>query len=308
MSWRNAYSYLREAVNAWLEANAPTMGAAIAYYMIFSLAPLLMITAGVAGLIFGAAAARGEIADEINSIVGEKTAQGIQEILSHTQQTHSSTLAIIVGAIVLFIGASGIFSEIQSALNIIWGVLPKEGRGFRGMIRDRIFSFAMVLISCLIVLASLVASAVIVALDKYWRRAGLPSDALALSAANIAISFVVVTLLFALSYKYLPDAKIAWRDVAIGAIATSILFAVGRYLLTLYLSRTTTASAFGAAGSLALLLVWIYYSAQIYLFGAALTRVWAEHYGHGLQPLYGHRDPTRAAAPPPPPAGQARPA
>jgi len=279
---RKTYSLLKETVNFWLDANAPTMGAAIAYYTVFSIAPLLMIMVGVAGKILGATAAQGRLAGQIKTIVGPQAADALQTAISSTHLGGNSTTAIIVGAVVLLIGASGVFSEIQSALNIIWGVLPKEGRGIRGVIRDRLFSFLMVLIACLVLLASLVAAAVVAALGNYWIRAGLPDDTAALEAANAGISLLVVTTLFALIYKYLPDAVIGWRDVAAGAIATSALFVLGRYLLSLYLRRTTTASAFGAAGSLAIIMVWVYYTAQIFLFGAAFTRVWANHYGRGV--------------------------
>jgi membrane protein len=280
---RKPYLLIREVINVWLAANAPTMGAAIAYYTLFSIAPLLMIILGVAGLIFGATAARGELADQINSFVGRGTAEAIQTVLTNTQQGHSSTLAIVVGAIVLLIGASGAFSEIQSALNIIWSVLPKEGRGFRAIVRDRVLSFAMVLASCLVLLASLVAGAIVANLGNYWSRAGFPDDSLALQAANTGISLLVLITLITLIYKYLPDAIIAWRDAAVGALVTAILFTLGRHLLSFYLSRTTVASAFGAAGSLALVLVWLYYSAQLFLFGAAFTRVWAERCGRSVR-------------------------
>jgi membrane protein len=292
MWYEKPLSLVKRAGQVWIDSNSQSMGGAIAYYTLFSIAPLLMITLGVAAMIYGDSAARGELAGQINSMIGSQAAGSLQEALRTTSQNQSSGLAIAVGAVVLLIGASGMFSEIQGDLNIIWGVVPKEGRGIRGIIRGRLLSFAMVFISCLVLLASLVAATVVAALGNYWRRVGMPDDSLAWETANTAISLLVVTTLFAMVYKYLPDAIIAWRDVMVGAGATAVLFALGRYLLGIYLSRTTIASAFGAAGSLAIVLVWIYYTSQIFLFGAAFTRVWAEEYGRGVRPLYGHREPS----------------
>ncbi len=277
-----AWALLKETFAAWSEDKVPRLGAALAYYTTFSLAPLLLIVVGVAALVFGEEAAQGRIVEQISGLVGEKGAEAIQAMLqSASEETSSGVVAAIVGVVALLFGASGVFGELQDALNTIWGVKPKPGRAILGAIKDRFFSFAMVLAIAFLLLVSLVVTAALAAVGKFG--SGLIPEAF-LQALNLAVSLGVVTLLFAMIFKILPDVRIAWRDVWIGAFATAVLFTVGKSLIGLYLGKSAVGSAFGAAGSLVIVLVWIYYSAQILFLGAEITQVHARHYGTGVVP------------------------
>jgi membrane protein len=203
-------------------------------------------------------------------------------MLANAKYTGSGILATILGVIALIVGATGLFTELQGALNTVWGVQPKSGRGMWGIVKDRALSFAMVLGSALLLLASLVVSTV---LDQITEQlGGWPHPVLMGQVINFLVSFGVITLLFAMIYRFLPDVVIAWRDVWLGALVTSLLFAIGKYLIGLYLGHSAVASAYGAAGSLAMLLIWLYYSAQIFLFGAELTKAYANRFGRHIVP------------------------
>jgi membrane protein len=278
------FTLLRKTSDAWFEAKAPTMGAALAYYTIFSVAPLLVMALVIGGMVFGPQAAHGELAGKIEDAVEPAVALAIQDMLEHANQPGSGPLAIIAGSVVLLFGASGVFVELHDSLNTIWQVQPKPGRVFLGLVRDRFLSFTMVLGACFILLASLVMTAALAALAKFWTPVFLPGGMYLWQALNALVGLAIITLLFAMIYKYLPDARIAWRDVRVGAAVTALLFTLGKYLLGLYLSWSSTMSAYGAAGSLVLILIWVYYSAQVFLFGAAFTRVYAEHSGRGIRP------------------------
>jgi membrane protein len=287
---------LKDSYRRWDEVNAPTLGAAISYYTVFSLAPLLIVALGIAGLIFGPKAASGQLADELQQTLGPSMAQAVQELLQNANRPHAGPIAIALGTVVLFIGASGVFSELQRSLNLIWQVTPKVDRGWRDMLRDRILSFSMVLVVSFLLLVSLIVTAVLAALGRFWTPDAVPGGTYLWQAINFVTGFAVIAALFALIYKYLPDARIAWRDVWIGAAVTAGLFTLGKYLLSLYLARSGVTSSYGAAGSLALMLVWVYYSAQIFLFGAAFTRVHAEHGGrHSVPADNAVRAPEKAA-------------
>jgi membrane protein len=280
MNLRATYDLLKETVNHWIEDKAMRMGAALAYYTAFSLTPILVISLGIVGLLFG----RDEITRQIHETVGEPAGRAIDEMLKNTDQQGGGILATVFGLIALFVGATGVFGELQDSLNTVWKVEPKPGRGIWGMIRDRFLSFTMVLGVAFLLLVSLVVSSVLATLGALWTPESLPGGTYLWQAVNQLVSLAVVSLLFALMFKYLPDVKIAWRDVWIGAVLTAVLFTVGKYALGAYLGRSSVTSAYGAAGSLVLILLWVYYSALILLFGAEFTRVYANRYGFGVHP------------------------
>src|SRR5262249_53433307 len=279
-----AWELLKATFYAWNEDKASRLGAALAYYTVFSIAPLLIIAIGIAGLVFGKAAAKGEIVSQIEKTIGLPAAQAIEEMLRHTHATGQSTTTTICGVVILLLGASGVFVQLQDALNTIWKVTPKPGRGFVEMVRDRFLSFMVVLSTGILLLVSLVISAALAPLGKFLTPDVLPGSTYLWQAVNNVLSLGLVTLLFALMYKVLPDARIAWSDVWIGALVTALLFTGGKYLIALYLGRSSMTSAFGAASSLVAILLWVYYSAQILLAGAEFTRVYACRHGSSIVP------------------------
>ena len=277
------WSLLKETANEWSEDRAPRLGAALAYYTTFSLVPLLMVIVGIAGAVFGEEAARGEIIRQITGLVGERSAAMIQEMLQQARQPQTGLVGSIIGLATLLLGASGVFGQLQDALNTVWGVKPKPGRGVMGILQDRFVSFVTLLGTGFLLLVSLVLDAMLSAIGEVF-SGWLPAPEPVLQALNQVVSFGVITLLFAMMYKMLPDVKIHWGDVWTGAVVTAVLFTVGKFLIGLYLGKTDVASVFGAAGSLVILLVWIYYSAQILLFGAEFTAVYADRYGSRIRP------------------------
>jgi membrane protein len=272
---------LKETFTQWLEHKVPRLAAALAYYMVFSLAPLLIIAIAIAGAIFGEDAARGEIVSQISGFVGQDAASVIEKAISNASEPDLSNIASLISVGILLFGASGVFAQLQDALNTIWSVQPRPGRVVRQFISKRILSFAMVLSLGLFVILSLLLTGAISALSELELLPGFPFLWKFLSRA---VSFGLVTLFFALVFKFLPDAKIAWSDVWMGAIITSVLFAFGRLLMEWYLGKTTFASTYGAAGSLIVLLAWVYYSAQILFLGAEFTEVYARKYGSHITP------------------------
>ncbi len=278
---KGLFALLKETFTQWLDHKAPRLAAALAYYMVFSLAPLLVIAIAIAGAIFGKDAARGEIVGQISDFVGQDAASVIEKAIANASQPDLSNIASLISVAVLLFGASGVFAQLQDALNTIWGVQPRPGRVVKQFISKRILSFAMVLSLGLFVILSLLLTAGISALSKLYLLPGLPFFWKFLSTT---VSFALVTLFFAFIFKFLPDAKVAWSDVGMGAIITSILFAIGRSLLGWYLGQTSFASTYGAAGSLIVLLAWIYYSAQILFLGAEFTEVYARKYGSHITP------------------------
>jgi len=277
-------SLIKESYNAWSEDKAPRLGAALAYYTIFSLAPLLIIVIGIAGLVFGEQAARGQLFAQIKDTVGPAAASAIEDLLKNTQKTGGSWLATVIGFVVLLVGATGLFVQLQDALNTIWKVAPKPGRPILSMLRDRLLSFILVLGATLLLLALLVVSAALTALNEFMPAKALPGSTYLWQVINGLVSFGFGTLLFAMVYKILPDARIAWGAVWIGAAVTAFLFTAGKYLIGLYLGSSSITSPFGAAGSLVVVLLWIYYSTQIFLFGAEFTRIYADRFGSQVQP------------------------
>ena len=276
-------SLLRDAFYAWIDDKAPALGAALAYYTVFALAPLLIIVIAIAGLAFGREAAQGQILSQIEGLVGEQGGRAVQAMLENARQPGPGIVASAVGLITLIVASTGVFAQLQDSLNTIWRVTPKPGRGILGIIRDRLLSFLMVIVAGFLLLVSLVLSAALAALGKFFSYL-LPVPEAVLHGVNFVVSFAVITLLFAAIYKVLPDAKISWSDVWIGAAVTSLLFSLGKFMIGLYLGKGSVASAYGAAGSLVIILVWVYYSAQILLYGAEFTAVYAIRYGSRIVP------------------------
>lgn len=279
MKLREAYDLLHETFDQWLGDNTTTLGAALAYYAVFAFAPLAVLAVAIAGFLFGEDAARGELYERLQTSVGPTFAKAIQDTLQYTATRGGGTIATIISIVVILVGATGLFSQLQQSLNTIWGVQPKNGRTWWDMIKERLMSFVMVLLVSVLLLASLVSSTIIHALGG---MIDLPGGPVLWRVVNWVVSFVLVTVVFALIYKVLPDVQISWRDVMVGATLTTVLFLIGNFLIGLYLSKSGTASAYGAAGSLVIILLWVYYSSQVLLFGAEFTQVYANHYGQPL--------------------------
>jgi membrane protein len=281
MVLKDFWGLVKSAASKWSEDKAPRMGAALAYYTIFSMAPLLVITVAIAGMVFGKDAAEGRMVGELQGLVGPDGGRLIQTMICNASEPSTSIVATVIGVLVLVLGAMGVFGELQDSLNTIWEVQPRPGRGILGMLQDRLLSFVMVMGVAFLLLCSLVISAGLAAVGSLL---GQWETSLVGQAINFGVSFVVITLLFAMIYKLLPDAHTAWGDVWLGAALTALLFSVGKMLIGLYLGHSTIGSTYGAAGSLAVLLVWLYYSAQVFLFGAELTQVYANRFGSKIIP------------------------
>jgi membrane protein len=282
--WRGALQLTKAAFKEWSDDKAPRLGAALSYYTVFALAPVLLVAISVAGLVFGKEAAQGEIMGQLRGMFGPETATMVQDMLAKSAERSSGIVGTIVGIGTLILGATAVMIELESALDVVWKVRPKPGLGIKGLIKDRILSLGLVLSLGFLLLVSLVASAVLGALGGVLEETSFPGASIVGQILNNVVSLAVITAFFTLVFKYLPNAKIAWRDVWVGALVTSALFHVGKIGIGVYLGHASVGSTFGAAGSLAVLLVWVYYTAQIVLFGAEITRLYAERYGQGVQP------------------------
>jgi membrane protein len=281
---KKIWALLREVFADWQEDKVPLLAAALAYYTTFSLAPLLVIAIAIAGAVFGENAVRGEIVTQIQGLVGQQGAEVIQTMLQNAHKPESGgVIATIVGVITLLFGASGVFGQLQDALNTIWRVKPKPERGIKNFIQDRFLSFAMVVVIGFLLLVSLLVSAVLAGINTFVGNL-FPELALIGQILNFLISFGVVTVLFALIYKFLPDVEMPWRYLWIGSTVTALLFNIGKSLIGVYLGSSSVGSAYGATASLAIVLLWVYYSAQILLFGAEFTKVYAKRRGARIRP------------------------
>jgi membrane protein len=272
---------LKMAGAGWLNDKVSRLGAALAYYAAFSLAPLLIIAIGVAGLIFGKDATQNQVLTQVRGLVGEEGGAALQAMIASASNPGSGILATVIGVVMLLVGAAGLFGQLQDALDTVWGVEPRSGLGIIGFLRERFLSISMVMGTTFLLLISLLVSAALSAVSGVFGHyfAGLMGQ-----AANFIVSFGFITLLFAMVYRFLPDAVIAWRDVWLGAVLTSFLFSIGKQLIGMYLGYSAASSAYGAAGSFAVLLIWLYYSSQIFLFGAELTKAYAMKYGSRIRP------------------------
>jgi len=274
---------IKESFKEWKDDGALDLGAALSYYTVFSLAPMLLIVIGVAGVVWGREAVQGQLVGQLQGLVGPQGGQMIQTMIAHASKPGAGVVATIIGLVTILFGATGVFVQLQNALNHIWEVEPKPGGGIWGFVRNRLISFGMILGVGFLLLVSLVVSAAMGSIDRWADNLGGAGRVLAL-ILSFAVSFAVISLLFALIYKYLPDVKIGWRDVWIGAAVTALLFTVGKFLIGLYVAKSSVASSYGAAGSLVILLLWVYYSAQIVFLGAEFTQVYASRYGSQIEP------------------------
>lgn len=281
MRLKDLFRLFRDTFTEWTDDRATRLGAAVAFYTLFSLAPLLVVAIAVAGRVFGEQAVRGEIVGQIGGLVGQSAAALIQAMLAEASRPRTGLVATGIGLVTLLLGATGLFAELQDDLNTLWKITPRP-RGILATIRDRVIGFAVVLGISLILLVALVISAGVAAIGHVLGNLS-PASALTLHVINFPISLGLGTCLFAMIYKVLPDAEIAWRDVWVGAAVTSLLFTLGQLLIALYVGYSGTASAYGAAGSLVILLLWVFYSAQLLFFGAEFTRLFADRYGHHIQ-------------------------
>jgi len=283
MNFRSIWKLLQETFTEWSEDKASRLAASLAYYTIFSLAPLLIIVIAITGTLFGEEAARGEIVQQIQGLVGREGAEFIELAIKNASKPEEGNIASIISILVLLLGATGLFAELQDSLNTIWEVKPKPGRNIFNIIHQRFLSFAMVVGIGFLLLVSLVISAALSAITTYFTNV-LPGVDIIWQIINFLLSFSITTVLFGLIFKVLPDVKIAWSDVLIGAVITSILFSLGKFLLGRYLGNSSFASTYGAAGSLMVILAWVYYAAQILFFGAEFTQVYARKYGNRIIP------------------------
>lgn len=278
LSWRAWLELLRETVREWQKDDCLQLGAALSYYTIFSLAPLLVVTIAIVALAFGEQIAQGEVLGRVESLVGPDAAAATREMIERASEPRAGILATIGGLAMTALGASGVFGQLQRALNKIWNVERTGGRGVRGLVLDRLSAFSMLLLVGFLLMISLGAGAALAALSE--RIAGFfPGANVATRLADLVTSIAVTTLLFAGLFKVLPDVKVRWGDVIVGAAFTALLFALGRLAISTYLGRTSGASIYGAASSLIVLLLWVYYSSQLLFFGAEFTQVYARRYG-----------------------------
>jgi membrane protein len=283
MNVTSGWNLLRRTFAEWSEDKAPQLGASLAFYSAISIAPLLVIALSIAAFFLGEEAARGKVIEEFQGLVGSEGGKAIEDMIASANKPGAGLIATLLSIATLLFGASGVFGQLQDALNTIWEVKPKPGRGILGFVRDRFLSFAMVLGVAFLLLVSLLLTTAIAAI-------GLSDDTLPNSlqwlaqVVNFAVSFAVISALFAMIFKLLPDVRMSWNDVWLGAIVTAVLFTIGKLAIGLYLGHSSMASSYGVAGSFVVLLVWTYYSAQILFFGAELTQVYANTYGSRIVP------------------------
>ncbi len=280
----SAVSLLVETGKAWYRDKTFELGAALAYYAVFAISPIVLMAISVAGLVLGRSAAEGRIKTQLESAFGPTVAQAIEGTLAYSHRTGSGSWSSLVALIVLVFAATGFFGQLQSALNRIWGVQSKPGRGRWATVRDRFLTFLAVLAASAIILAGLVASAAVSIAVSVLPAADLPGHLPLWQALSYLGFFLILTLAFALLFQFLPDVEIGWREVWVGAAATALLFILGNYFISIYLRLSGTTSAYGAAGSLMVILLWVYYSSQILLLGAEFTQVFARRSGRPLRP------------------------
>jgi membrane protein len=279
------------AARAWWDDDAPRLGASLAYYTLFAIAPILLVATAIAGMAFGEVAVRGEIVGQLDSLVGHEGALAVQSLLEGASQRRAGTIATVIGSITFLIAATGAFLELQVALNTIWRVKVKERINLKAFLMDRVRSFGLVVAVGFLLLVSLAVTAALAALNAWLARLS-PEVPFVWAAIGNVVSIVVTTGLFALLFRFLPDVRLHWRDVNTGALVTALLFAIGQQLIGLYLGQSSIASTYGAAGSMMVLLLWVYYSCQILLFGAEFTRVYAQSRGVKPKPeVFAEKDP-----------------
>lgn len=283
LNFRAIWQLLKQTFDEWNEDKASRLAAALAYYTIFSIAPLLVIAIAIAGLVFGEEAARGEIVAQIQGLVGRSGAEVIETAIQNANQPATGRVASLISIGALLFGALGVFSQLQDSLNTIWEVQPKPNHAVKGFVQRNLLSFSMVLGIGFLLLVSLILSAGLSAISAYFSHL-VPGFDVLWQVVNFVVGFGVTTFLFAMIFKFLPNVHITWGDVLIGAAITSLLFSIGRFLLGWYLGNGSFGSTYGAAGSLIIILAWVYYAAQILFFGAEFTQVYARQYGSQIVP------------------------
>ncbi|HEX2866007.1 MAG TPA: YihY/virulence factor BrkB family protein [Ignavibacteriales bacterium] len=277
------WNVIKETGSKWSDDKAPKLAASLSFYTIFSIAPLLLLIIAIAGFVFGNDAAQGKIVEELQSFVGHESAVLIQNAIKQSSNIQSGIIATVIGVVTLLLGASGVFLELQDSLNMIWKVRRRPAKALAAFIRSRLVSFSLIIAVGILLMASLIVSTLITALSGFIEHY-ISIPAFVLSLTDFAVSLIIMIVLFSLIYLVLPDVKLSWKDVRIGGLITSLLFILGKYLISLYLGRSSISSTFGAAGSLAIFIVWIYYTAQILFLGAEFTYVYAVRFGSGIVP------------------------
>lgn len=278
ITFKNIWWLLSETFNQFIDDKAFKMSAALSYYAAFSIGPMLIIIIAIAGFLFGEDAIRGQIFREMNSLMGKDGAVLLETIIKGASNTSTGIIATIISVLFLFIGSVGVFIELQESLNIIWGVEQKPGRGIRGFIKNRLNSFSLVIATSFVMMVSLVINSVMTILNNFLGQTFNILFPLADILNNVS-SFIFVTILFALIFKYLPDVRLPWRFVRLGAVITALLFSMGKYLIGLYIGNSSYSSTYGAAASMIVLFVWIYFSGLILFFGAEFTQVYRSKFG-----------------------------
>jgi membrane protein len=281
---RNGIKILKAAINGFMDDRALKFSASLAYYTIFSLAPLLLLMISLAGIFLGRDAIQGKVFSEINGMVGNDAAKQIQDMIKHLELSGKSTMSVIIGVITLIIGATTVFGEIQESINIIWQVKPKPKKGWLKLVKDRLLSGSLIVTLGFLLLVSLAVNGALLALSDRLKTFLPDITVVVFNLINVAISFVVISVLFGVIFKVLPDVKITWKDVRSGAIFTAVLFMIGRLLIGIYIAKSGTSSTYGAAGSLIVILLWVYYTAAILYFGAEFTRAYADYKGIKIAP------------------------
>ena len=283
MNLKKIWKLLKQAVKEWQQDKVPILAAALAYYMVFSVAPIVIIVIAVLGFIVGESVARQEVIEQMEGLIGADAANSVRVVIQNQFKPSSNIIATVIATLTVIFGATTVVVQLKQALNMIWDVAVKPGQGVKGFVKTRILSILMVMGIGLILLLSLILSAVLAGVDRLLEQY-LSVPSIVWSLADNIISVILMTLLFGQIYRVLPDVEIAWKDVVVGSVITAVLFTLGKAGISLYLGNSSVGSAYGAAGSLVIFLMWVFYSAQIFLFGAELTKVWARTYGSKIRP------------------------
>lgn len=283
-SFKNIWTILKDTARGFSDDKGLKLSASLSYYTVFSMAPLLLLIISLAGAFFGREASEGRIFSEINGLIGNEAAAQVQQIIKNLELSGKTTMSVIIGAITLVIGATTVFGEIQDSINIIWKVKAKPKKGWLKLIKDRLLSGSVIVGLGFLLIVSLIVNGVLMTLNDYLMSRFPDFTIVVFNIINIVVSFFVITVLFGVIFKVLPDAKIAWRDVRAGAFFTALLFMLGRYLIGLYIETTAAGSPYGAAGSIIVILLWVYYTAAILYIGAEFTRVYADFVGKKIEP------------------------
>lgn len=283
-TFKSSLRVLKETFSCFMQDKGLKLSASLSYYTVFSMAPLLLLIISLAGAIFGREASEGRVFEEIHDLIGNDAALQIQQVIRNMQLSGKTTMSVVIGAVTLIIGATTVFGEIQDSINMIWKVKAKPKKGWLKLVKDRLLSGSIIIGLGFLLMVSLIANGALVALNNILKQWFPDFTIVLFNIVNIAVSFLVITVLFGVIFKVLPDAKIKWKDVRAGAFFTACLFLIGRYLIGLYISTTAAGSPYGAAGSLIVILLWVYYTAAILYLGAEFTRTYAIFKGRRIQP------------------------